>query len=57
MRPQEEGEPWSGLPVMLGVMWAGSQRQHLNVSVIVSDAAGPVFCPWFTAMLRDPLRS
>lgn len=33
------------------VMWAGSQRQPLNIPVLVSGAAGPASCPWVTDLL------
>lgn len=32
-------------------MWAGSQRQPLNIPVLVSGAAGPASCPWVAAVL------
>lgn len=37
--------------MILTVVWAGSQRPRLNVSVVVSDATSFDFCPWLTAML------
>lgn len=40
---------WAACDIQSDVGW--EPEAHLNVSVIVSDAAGPAFCPWFTAML------
>lgn len=44
----------SGLGCLGYSEWCGlgaRGRQHLNVSVVVSDAASPDFCPWCTTML------